>query len=326
MKKIQSNKSKKNIFLRNTLVSLSATALGMVGTIILRDKLSQQNAKKHNVATTHIDMHTATLSFGKIAYKTTGIGQPILLLHDFYMGASHDEWNLVFDELSKNYQVFALDFIGFGNSEKPEKPWTAYQYAGCVQEFCKKIIGDSAYIIGSNAGADIALVTSMLYPEVIKDLVLISPIGFYKGFATNEEVESLQKYLSPLLGTELFLQYSKKSKLKQILENKFFAKENLSTQLLDTAFVNAHLGKYNQTTFATLQTGLWRADTTTGFCALTLPFALFWGEENIENPTTYYNWAENRRPDGYYVIFEEVGNFPHLENPTAFLSVVNEYL
>jgi pimeloyl-ACP methyl ester carboxylesterase len=37
-------------------------------------------------------------------------------------------------------------------------------------------------------------------------------------------------------------------------------------------------------------------------------------------------WAKEVRPDGEYIVFEEVGNFPHLENSRAFIRIVKEFL
>ena len=195
-----------------------------------------------------------------------------------------------------------------------------------IHDCMEHVIRHPACILASNGGSDLALVTSMLYPEKIKGMMLISPEGFGRGFATNEDIKPLHSLLLPISGTQQFLTETSKRKIKDNLEQAFFAKEKVTEQLVQTFFSSARGTKKGQVTFATLKTGFWRADTKAAFSALSVPFWIFWGEENKSNPISSMEWAENTRPDGEYVIFEEVGHFPHLENSQSFIHIVKEYL
>ncbi|MFN9362984.1 MAG: alpha/beta fold hydrolase, partial [Pseudanabaena sp.] len=46
---------------------------------------------------------------------------PLLLVHGF--GASTDHWRKNISELSQDFEVYAIDLLGFGRSQKP-----AWQY------------------------------------------------------------------------------------------------------------------------------------------------------------------------------------------------------
>lgn len=308
---------------KKAALSLSAATTGLLGGLILwQNSCFLQTKKKRD--DTLFEIYNAPL--GPIAYTSVGHGQPFLLIHSMTLGASRKEWEMVIDRLAETYHVYALDLPGFGASFIPNQPWTAYQYAQCIHDFLEHVVRDPAFILASNGGADMALVTSMLYPEKIKGLLLLSPEGFGQGFATNEETEKLHSLLLPVSGTQQFLLGTTKSKIKEELEQTFFAKEKITKEQIQNCYHLARRNKKSQTTFAMLKTGFWRADTKAAFLALSTPFWIFWGEENKQNPISNMEWAENVRPDGEYVIFESVGHFPHLENSSAFVNMIKEYL
>src|ERR1700681_2836250 len=56
----------------------------------------------------------------RIRYKITGQGEPVVLVHGW--AASADMWNPVVANLSRNYEVIALDCRGHGQSGKPHDP------------------------------------------------------------------------------------------------------------------------------------------------------------------------------------------------------------
>lgn len=309
--------------IKETALSISAATAGLFGGLILWQKACFWQAQKR-ADDALFEIYASSL--GDIAYSSTGHGRPLLLIHSMMLGTSRREWDMVISSLSEQYHVYALDLPGFGNSFLPEKPWTAYQYAHIIHEFMEQIIRRPACILASNGGSDLALVTSMLYPEKIRAMMLISPEGFERGFATNEDLKPLHSLLLPVSGTQQFLMETTKSKIKENLETAFFAKEKISDELIQKFFTSARESKNRQITYATLKTGFWRADTKGAFAALSMPFWIFWGEENKTNSLSTMEWAENTRPDGEYVIFEEVGNFPHLENSQNFLQIVKEYL
>ncbi|WP_312045357.1 alpha/beta fold hydrolase [Anaerotignum sp.] len=309
--------------IKETALSISAATAGLFGGLILWQKACFWQAQK-SADDALFEIYASTL--GDIAYTSMGHGRPLLLIHSMMLGTSRREWDMVISSLSEHYHVYAIDLPGFGNSFLPDKPWTAYQYAHIIHEFMDQVIRRPACILASNGGSDLALVTSMLYSEKIKGMMLISPQGFGRGFATNEDLKPLHGLLLPVSGTQQFLLETTKSKIKASLETAFFAKEKIQDDLVQTFYTSARGSKNRQITFATLKTGFWRADTKAAFAGLTVPFWIFWGEENKTNPISFMEWAENTRLDGEYVIFEEVGNFPHMENSDNFLKIVKEYL
>ena len=49
--------------------------------------------------------------FGKIYYKKTGSGTPVLLVHDLTVYSSAYEWNKIVDKLAENHTVYTIDLL-----------------------------------------------------------------------------------------------------------------------------------------------------------------------------------------------------------------------
>ncbi|MBQ0000712.1 MAG: alpha/beta hydrolase, partial [Clostridiales bacterium] len=60
------------------------------------------------------DGQTYKWRYGNIYYTKTGIGSPILLLHDLTPGSSAEEWKSTIETLSETHTVYAIDLLGCG--------------------------------------------------------------------------------------------------------------------------------------------------------------------------------------------------------------------
>ena len=60
----------------------------------------------------------------RVAYTRRGRGEPVLLVHGIYAGASSNEWRHTVDSLAERYTVFTVDLVGFGRSDRPRLRYT----------------------------------------------------------------------------------------------------------------------------------------------------------------------------------------------------------
>ena len=63
------------------------------------------------------DAKLFTWKYGRIFYKEAGLnnpGLPIVFIHGIGAGTSSFMWRKNFDELAKEFRVFAFDLLGFG--------------------------------------------------------------------------------------------------------------------------------------------------------------------------------------------------------------------
>ena len=313
---------KKNILkgLLGIVGSIGAAAAGLVGYQQVILKLAQK--KKDET----YPMETWETEEGEVAYRSTGNGRPLLLIHSMMSGASSREWDAVIDGLSDKYHVYAIDLPGFGSSYTPDEPWTAYQYAKFLHAFIENVVKRPVCICGANGGADFALTLSMLHPENVKRLILISPEGIGRGFATAEETKSISLLLKPVAGTQKFLMGTSRKAIRSMLEDAFFAKETVSEELVQRYMDASRYGSHAQATYAGIVTRFYAADTKAAFEKLSVPFLMVWGEENKTNPVTHFDTAEKMKDFGSFAVFEQTGALPHMENSKAFIDNVREFL
>lgn len=115
---------------------------------------------------------------GQIVYHVSGEGEPLVFLHDFFPGAASYEWSKVYPRFAPTHRVLAPDWIGFGESERPDRPWRAEDYAQALQEFCRATCGGRRpVIVASGLGAAVACLAAAQHPECAARLILFHPSG-----------------------------------------------------------------------------------------------------------------------------------------------------
>ena len=308
---------------QKTALPLFASFGVTAAVLLLRQKVCLTLANRHADDTPHIIYKTDGIS---VAYEVQGHGSPIVLLHSMHLGASRREWRPQIENLAKEYRVYSIDMVGYGQSDKPQKPWTAYQYAIFLHQFLTDVVNSPVVVAAANGGADIALVLSMLYPTDIKKMILISPEGIGQGFATPQDTEPLKKLLLPVAGTQIFLDSTTKKCIKRMAKQLFWQTERMPVDFVENLYHNARYGKGAKISFVSYRTRFFAADTRRAFSELSIPFLLIWGEKNEINPIQYLEQAEAMQDKGEFLLFEDTASLPHLENPKAFYRIMIEFL
>src|SRR5690242_4449248 len=96
---------------------------------------------------------------GDIYYNVAGPedAPPLVLLHDFYPGASNFEFRRVFGPLAERYRVYAPDWLGYGMSEHPNVAYTGEFYAGVLTGYLRDVITRPAAVLAHGRAANIAV-------------------------------------------------------------------------------------------------------------------------------------------------------------------------
>lgn len=111
----------------------------------------------------------------KVYYEQAGEGEPILLLHGW--GVSSEAFRPLFMRLAGRLEARAIDFPGFGQTEKPDGVWGTEEYAELVKKILDAWGLKNINIIGHSFGARVALRLAHRHPEYVKTLVLTGAAG-----------------------------------------------------------------------------------------------------------------------------------------------------
>jgi pimeloyl-ACP methyl ester carboxylesterase len=143
---------------------------------------------------------------GELAYMVAGEGEPLLLVHGVYAGASSYEFRKNFEELSRNFRVYALDLLGCGLSERPSRGYEAEEVALQVEDFVREEIGDSAHLVASSLSAALLVPAFVRSPRLFRKVVLICPTGYgtldRPSGRLGDVIYGL--FLAPILGNTLY--------------------------------------------------------------------------------------------------------------------------
>ena len=105
-------------------------------------------------------------------YIVAGDGEPLLLFHG--LGASVVTWRDNIGPLSKAFRVYAIDFPGHGDSNKPDIDYSADSYARFALHLIDTLELDRPAIIGNSVGGALGLMIALGHPERLSRLVLVS--------------------------------------------------------------------------------------------------------------------------------------------------------
>jgi len=111
-----------------------------------------------------------------IEYLEGGSGETLLLIHGFT--GDKDNWTRLGKHLTPHFRLIAIDLPGFGNSSKaPDGDYTISTQAKRLKSFAEELNLRSFHLGGSSMGGYIASVYASNYPEDIKSLLLVAPLG-----------------------------------------------------------------------------------------------------------------------------------------------------
>jgi pyruvate dehydrogenase E2 component (dihydrolipoyllysine-residue acetyltransferase) len=135
-------------------------------------KQSAVEAEEHDIAVDEVRIH----------YLIAGpINAPhVVLIHG--IGGTFVGWSLNLPALAQQFRVCALDLVGAGMSEKPERDYSVPALAVFVMRFLDTL-GEEwqrASFIGHSLGAAVALSYAQQAPERVERLVLVDSAGLGK--------------------------------------------------------------------------------------------------------------------------------------------------
>lgn len=156
-----------------------------------------------------------------IHFAVAGEGEPVVLIHALYPGASNAQWANNFSALSKQFKVFAPDLIGFGASERPMLDYTPELYTDLISDFLKEVVGSPAVVIAGGQSAPFVVDVAAAEPDLVKRLALSSPTGLTRmADAPPLRQRILRGWASlPVVGTLTYFVMVSKWRTARLLKN-----------------------------------------------------------------------------------------------------------
>jgi pimeloyl-ACP methyl ester carboxylesterase len=263
-----------------------------------------------------------------LAYSVSGEGEPLLLVHGVYAGASSLEFRENFEELSEHFRVYALDLLGCGLSEKPRLRYAPEDVASQVQDFVREEIGGGAHLVASSLTAALVVPAAVHSPKLFKKLVLVCPTGYgtldrHSG-PLGDAVLGL--FRAPVLGDTLYHALVSRAGIRYYLENMAYHDPTLVTEPVVEDYHRTGHGpgsKYFPASFVAGKLNLGVADL---WPRVPHKCLLCWGQEAKTVPLSDLNNFAQNNPRSEPRVFRDAALLPHVERAATFNEEVRKFL
>jgi pimeloyl-ACP methyl ester carboxylesterase len=277
---------------------------------------------------------TWTWNGHKIEYTVQGQGQPLLLIHGF--GASLGHWRKNIPVLADaGYQVFALDLLGFGGSDKPVLDYTVELWQQQLRDFWQAKIQAPTIWIGNSIGGLLSLMAIANDPEMAAGGVLINCAG-----GLNHRPEELNFPLrlimggftkvvsSSMTGPFLFNLIRRKSRLRSTLQQVYRDRAAVTEELVEMIY-QPSCDPNAQKVFASILTAPPGPKPEDLLPQIERPLLILWGEDDPWTPIAgakIYQTLAASRPDVQFQAILRAGHCPHDETPEIVNAALLDWL
>jgi pimeloyl-ACP methyl ester carboxylesterase len=265
---------------------------------------------------------------GDLAYAVAGEGEPLLLVHGIYAGATSLEFRKNFAELSESFRVYALDLLGCGLSERPRRRYGPEDVRAQVEDFVREEIGGAAHLVASSLSGALSVPALVKSPRLFKRVVLICPTGYgslerSSGYL-GDAIYGL--FLIPVLGDTLYHAIVSRRGIRYYLERMaYYDPRCVTEELVEGYYRVAHQrgAKYLPAAFVSGKLNLGVAEHWSRVPHRTL---ICWGQEARTTPVSEVEEFVRRNPRSEPRVFRDAALLPHDERAEAFNREVREFL
>jgi pimeloyl-ACP methyl ester carboxylesterase len=268
---------------------------------------------------------------GDLVYRVAGEpeAQPLLLVHGIYTGASSYEFRKNFRELAEDFRVYALDLLGCGLSDKPQRSYEPEDIAAQVEDFAREEIGAPAHLVASSLSAALLVPVAVKSPRLFKRLVLICPTGLRGSLdrpsgRLGDAVYGL--FRTPIFGDSIYHAIVSRRGIRYYLSNMAYHDPKFVTsKLVEDYYRTSHQpgAKHFPAAFVSGRLNLGLADYWPRVPHKTL---IAWGREARTTPVSGIDDFLRMNPRTEPRIFRNAALLPHDERAATFNEEVKKFL
>ena len=165
---------------------------------------------------------------------------PLLLVHGF--GASTDHWRKNIAQLQDEFQVWAIDLLGFGRSAKPNQEYSGQLWCAQLHDFITEVIGQPAVLAGNSLGGYASLCIAAEKPQSAAGLILLNSAGPFSDQEPQVEKKGIKNLigkitrsilLQPLPSYLLFQYVRRRSVIRKTLKQVYLDHNAVSDRLVE---------------------------------------------------------------------------------------------
>ena len=259
-----------------------------------------------------------------VHFVETGKGPPILFLHG--LGGSWRDWSANLPAFASNYRAMAMDFPGFGESDKPEVRYSIEWLTDGVERFLQQQECDRLNLVGHSMGGLVALnlasrPKSRVKKLVITDAVRISDKSEFLAYAMSKKIMGADTEWEFV---ESFLKDQFRSMADDLIEKQ---KPQTARDLFESLKVPI-IGKplLPMTPEVQMIASIFDFDIRPKLASIQQPTLILWGaKDSIASPQDA-SFLQTKIHASTLIIFPDSGHSPMMEHPSLFNQELGKFL
>jgi len=291
---------------------LHKTLLGITALLAAAGSLTAQ--PKVAVASKNVAVNGFTLH-----YLEAGQSPALVLLHG--LGGDGSRWGPNIEPLARDFHVFALDQIGFGQSDKPLANYHTGMLSEFLVDFLKAVNVPKASLVGNSMGAGVALYTAVHYPQVV-DRIVLADGG---GYRTTTDRAPAPPSAEALHRRQLQNSVTREE-TREFFRILFHNKDLVTDKMVNEQFAMRLRSAFTITKMQEAGEKGLGALTEEQVRAVKAPTLIVWGKyDELANPAGA-DRLEKAIPGARKVIIDDCGHMPQLEKAAEFNRLVREFV
>ncbi len=243
-------------------------------------------------------MSAIILESSLVHYEALGRGKPLLFLHDWL--GSWRYWVPTMVDMSSSNRAYALDFWGFGDSDKVKNRYTIAEYVGQVELFMNQMGISQVPVIGHGLGGVVGVKFALSHPERVEQLMMVNMPLF------NNDIN---RSLSGYAGGD--------NPARAILGRRLKSYEEVDMEASKTD---------GDAVVKSVDSVMKQDDLFEALEALDLPILLLYGREDPIIQTPEEEMIEDLEYNVHAIIFGEAQHYPMLEETSKFNRLLRDFL
>ncbi|MFL0250182.1 alpha/beta fold hydrolase [Clostridium neuense] len=269
-------------------------------------------------------------SYGVTVYHSKGeTDKKIVFVHGGALDNAMMSWKEVIELLGKEYDIYAVDMLGFGESDKPDIQYSIPVYVEFLYDILRQLNIEKTNLVGLSMGGGISIGFSLSFPQMVNKLTVIGSMGLYSRMPFHS---FCRWFVNSRFNSKSYEWIGKsKSLVRWTINSSLFRDKNkVSDELTDKiykligdpecskawqSFQRYELGKKRMTT-----------DLAVHLSELTMPVLIVNGEKDSGVPVKFAVAASKAIKNSKLYIMKGCKHWAQKERPEEFTEVLKEFL
>lgn len=249
-----------------------------------------------------------------MVYSQRSVGETVLLLHGFL--EERGMWNNYADELSKNYNVIAVDLLGQGETGSIGYVHSMEDHAAAVAAVLDTETVESFTVVGHSMGGYVALALAELLPAKIQKLVLFHSTAYPDSEERKKDRERVIDLVKRNKGVYV----------RTVIPSLFA--EHSRTELKDEIqdIIDIANGFTEQGIVANIRGMMERKDRSAILKSISFPKLILHGELDSVIPTESVEKLAALNSNISLQVVSNIGHMGHLEAPEKCLRILSDFI